>query len=125
MDNPRFRNWKVLCWNVRGLNSEKRQRDVRAKIEESNCSIVCLQETKYESFDLKSIRQFCPQRFDNFAFAPSHGASGGILVVWNSSFFTGCLIEIQRFAVVVSFTSVHNSEVWNLVSVYGPCDGPS
>ena len=124
MDNPRFRNWKVLCWNVHGLNSEKRQRDVRAKIEESNCSIVCLQETKCESFDLKFIRQFCPRRFDNFAFAPSHGASGGILVVWNSAFFSGCLIEIQRFAVVVSFTSIHNSEVWNLVSVYGPCDGP-
>ena len=83
-----------------------------------------MQETKCESFDLKFIRQFCPRRFDNFAFAPSHGASGGILVVWNSAFFSGCLIEIQRFAVVVSFTSTHNSEVWNLVSVYGPCDGP-
>ena len=54
------KNWSVLCWNVRGLNSKARQRDVRAKIEESQCSIVCLQETKCEDFDIRKIRTFCP-----------------------------------------------------------------
>lgn len=123
MDSSSFRNWRVLCWNVCGLNSEARQRDVRAKIEESQCSIVCLQETKCSDFDIRAIRRFCPLRFDNFAFAPSVGASGGILVVWNSSIFKGQLIEIQSFGVVVSFTSVHNAKCWTLVSVYGPCEG--
>ena len=85
---------------------------------------MCLQETKCEEFDIRTIRTFCPRRFDRFAFAPSVGASGGILVIWNSGVFTGTLIEIQRFGVVVSFTSVHNAETWTLVSVYGPCDGP-
>ena len=66
---------------------------------------------------------FHPRRFDHFAFAPSVGDSGGILVIWSSSIFTGKLIEIRSFGVVVSFTSVHNAETWTLVSVYGPCDG--
>ena len=83
MDHTSYRNWRVLCWNVRGLNSEDRQRDVRAKIEESKCSIICLQETKVEHFDLRSIRAFFLRRFDRFAFSPSVGASGGILVIWN------------------------------------------
>jgi exonuclease III len=73
------RKWRVLCWNVRGLNSDQRQRDVRSKIEESECDIICLQETKCESFDSCMIRKFCPKRFDNFAYAPSVGASGGII----------------------------------------------
>ena len=89
------KNWKVLCWNVRGLNSEVRQRAVRAKIEESQCSIVCLQETKCDFFDQRSIRKFCPRRFDNFVYSPSVGASGGILVIWNSSVFEGELVESQ------------------------------
>ena len=59
-----FHNWLVLCWNVRGLNSPARQRDVRAKIEESRCSIICLQETKCDTFDIHMIRSFCPRRFD-------------------------------------------------------------
>lgn len=59
------------------------------KIEESACSIVCLQETKKEHFDMAFIRKFALKRFDQFDFVPSIGASGGLLVVWNSSCFAG------------------------------------
>ena len=53
------RKWRVLCWNVRGLNADNRQREVRSKIEESDCDIICLQETKCESFDWRLLRKFC------------------------------------------------------------------
>lgn len=52
------------------------------------------------------------------------GASGGILIVWNSAFFSGQLIEVQCYGIIISFISVHNSEAWTLVSVYGPWSGP-
>ena len=113
----------MLCWNVRGLNSESRQRVVRAKIEESECAIVCLQETKCSFFDQRFIRKFCPKRFDNFVYAPSEGASGGILILWNSSVFMGRLLDTQKFGIIVEFTSVHNNASWKLVNVYGPCQG--
>ena len=76
-----------------------------------------------EQFDIIMIRPFCPRRFDQFAVSPSVGASGGILIILNSSAFEGQLVEIQHFSVVVSFKSVQNSEKWTLVSVYGPCEG--
>jgi exonuclease III len=75
------RNWRVLCWNVRGLNANDRQRSVRAKIEECSCDIVCLQETKCDSVDWRFIHKFAPKRFDNFTFSPSVGASGGMIVL--------------------------------------------
>ena len=115
------RNQNVLCWNVRGLNSEARQRVVKQKIEESHYAIACLQETKCTSFDSKTIKGFCPKRFDCFACSPSMGASGGILVVWNSSVFVGTLIEVQQFAVVVEFVSRQNNDKWTLVVIHGPC----
>jgi exonuclease III len=65
--------------NVWGLNSEDRQREVRAKIDESECDVICLQETKCETFNWRSIRKFCPKRFDSFVFSPSVGASGALL----------------------------------------------
>ena len=47
MDRNTFsKSWKVLCWNVRGINSDKKWVFIRDKITESNCDIVCLQETK-------------------------------------------------------------------------------
>jgi exonuclease III len=117
------RKWRVLCWNVRGLNSEKHQRALRSKIEEIQCSIICVQETKCEYIDHKLIRKFCPKRFDCFVYSPSVGASGGILILWNSSAFDGSLLELQRFGIRMCFTSVHNGESFTLVSVYGPCQG--
>ena len=84
MDNSGTSNWNVLCWNVRGLNSAARQRAVREKIDESQCSIICLQETKCPSIDARFIRSWCPRRFDQFAYVPSIGASGGLITIWNS-----------------------------------------
>ena len=36
MDNSGTRNWNVLCWNVRGLNSATRQRAMREKLMKAN-----------------------------------------------------------------------------------------
>lgn len=47
-----------LVWNVRGLNSQQKWDALRDKINESNASVVCLQETKRNSFDRDYIRKF-------------------------------------------------------------------
>lgn len=44
------RSWNVLVWNVRGINSQNKWDCIIDKISESAASIVCLQETKRESF---------------------------------------------------------------------------
>ena len=75
------RNWIVLCWNIRGLNASEKHDAVRNKIEESGCSIVCLQETKIRSVEMPLIRKFAPRRFDKYDFIPSVGASRGILIL--------------------------------------------
>ena len=111
----------MLCWNVWGLNSESRQLAVKKKIDESGCSVICLQETKCMHIDQRFLRKFYPRRFDNFAYVPSVGASAGIVVIWNSSFFDGRLIEANPYGVIDEFYSKHTSEVWTLVSVYGLC----
>jgi len=51
------------------------------------------------------------------------GASGGIVVLWNSAMFSGTLVETKKFAIVIKFTSAHNGESWTLVSMYGACSG--
>ncbi len=44
--NSVMRNWNVLRWNVRGLNSDDKWLAIRNKIEESGCVVFCLQEQK-------------------------------------------------------------------------------
>jgi exonuclease III len=79
----------VLNWNIRGLNNDDKQKAVRAKIEESGCFVFCIQETKKEIIDYKLIKKIAPKRFSRFAFVPSVGASGGILLSWNDVVLKG------------------------------------
>lgn len=118
------RDWNVLCWNIRGINASEKWEAVRNKVEESSCSILCIQETKRQTFDLPYIRNFVPRRFDCYEFVPSMGASGGILIIWNSSIFKGEVIDKQQFGITVRFTSMHNGDSWKLTNVYGPCVEP-
>jgi hypothetical protein len=123
MVNLSRRKWCILCWNVHGLNADNRQRAVRSKIDESECDIICLQETKCESFDWRLVRKFFPKHFDSFAYSPLVGTFGGIIVLWNFSIFLGVFMEMQRFGIIINFTSVHDNANWTLVSVYGPFQG--
>jgi exonuclease III len=68
MDNNK--NWKIVKWNIRGIKSDKKWNALSNKIDECGCDIICLQETKRESFDSKYIRNFCPKKFSKFAFVP-------------------------------------------------------
>ena len=82
-----------------------------------------MQETKCEFIDQRLLRKFSPKHFDNFAYSPSVGTSGGILVMWCSTVFNGRLIQITDFGIIIEFTSVHKGESFTLVSVYGPFYG--
>lgn len=49
--NSTTKNWNILSWNIRGMNSEPKWLALKQKIEESDCAILCLQETKREEID--------------------------------------------------------------------------
>jgi exonuclease III len=115
------RKWKVLCWNVRGLNAKEKWEAIRDKISESGCDVICLQETKRQTFDAQFIKKFCPASFDAFEFLPSVGASGGIITIWKSSLFSGSLAFSNAYAISIEFLSKHDQSAWLLTNVYGPC----
>jgi exonuclease III len=91
----------IMDWNIRGINSIERCDDLANKISQSNPSIICLQETKNESFDSTCIRKFCPRRMNQFAYQPSIGLSGGIITIWNGSLFSGTIISQTKFQITV------------------------
>lgn len=101
--NMNSQNWNILCWNVRGFNGSDKWNVVRSKIEESGCSIICIQESKREVIDTLFIRNFAPRKFDSFDYIPSIGASGGLLVIWASSVFIGKVLEKTSFSITLDF----------------------
>lgn len=121
------RSWNVLTWNVRGINSNWKWDAVKDKISQSSCDIVCLQETKKETFDLAFLKNICPANFNCFEYLPSVGASGGILIAWKGLLFDGHKIFSNGFGISLEFSSLVDGAQWVLTCVYGPCtvDGKS
>ena len=113
------RVWNILCWNIRGINASEKWPLIHNKIEESSASIICFQETKRGDIDMLFIRKFVPRRIDQFAFVPSEGASGGLLVIWVGNMFSGQLVQQESFGIVLQFTSKLTSDLFTLVNVYG------
>ena len=69
--NGRFnRDWSFLNWNIRGINSVDKCNAVKEKIEESACSIFCIQETKRSHFDHSYIKKLAPPnpRVEHYGF---------------------------------------------------------
>jgi len=75
------RSWHILLLEHQRFQCSREMGRGPGKIEESACSVLCLQETKKEHVDISFIRKFAPRRFDSYDFIPSNGASGGILVI--------------------------------------------
>jgi hypothetical protein len=42
--------------------------------------------------DLQFLKKICPGVFDSFAFVPSRGALGGMIVAWKSVFFEWSMV---------------------------------
>ena len=118
---PMNRQWNILNWKVRGINTQTRWDDLRARIEESNCGIICIQETKRDNFDLHFLRNFSPRRFNQFAYSPSASSSGGIITIWNGSLFTGTVIDQSSFQITTKLTCNLSGNVFHITNVYGPC----
>ena len=67
MNSQNHRFWKLLCWNVTGINSEEKWSPIRDTLSEASYDIFCLQETKKESFGIQFIRKFSPLGFDSLS----------------------------------------------------------
>jgi len=115
------KNWKVLSWNVHGINSDKKWNAIRDRVSESCCDVICLQKTKRSHFDAMFIRQFCPPVFYQCEFLPSNGASGGSIIIWKSSIFSGSLVFQNEYASSVLLSSAHNNASSILTNIYAPC----
>ena len=113
---------KIMSWNVRGLGSFEKRREVRHLVREKKPFICCLQETKLSGFDFAVCKYLWGDESVDFSFQPTLEASGGIVSmwdtneveVWSSISFNHALVILGRF--------VKTDEHFTVFNVYAPCD---
>lgn len=75
--------WRILSWNIRGLNSEVHRRDLKVLRSKWLPNIICLQETKMSKISGTDISSFWSTNEVKAIYQEARGLSGGLLICWN------------------------------------------
>lgn len=111
----------LICWNVHGLNSVARRSVVRGLISVERASLLCLQETKVESFTNRMLMETLGVDYE-CCLLPAINTVGGVLVAWRRDEWAVSHRSCRHFSVSVFLEPLASSgSSWWLSPVYGPC----
>ncbi|KAJ9709801.1 hypothetical protein PVL29_001319 [Vitis rotundifolia] len=110
---------KIISWNTRGLGSRNKRRVIKDFLRSENPNVVMIQETKKEKCDRRFVGSVWTVRDKDWASLPSCGASGGILIIWDSKKLSSEEVVIGSFSISVKFAMGGRGPMW-ISTVYGP-----
>nr|XP_023894571.1 uncharacterized protein LOC112006527 [Quercus suber] len=113
-------NLKFLSWNVRGLNDVDKRLQVRNLLRSWKADIVCLQETKLEWITRGTVWSIWSCPYVDWLYLGSDGASGGILLMWDSRVVEKVEEAMGHFSVSCKFKNVGDHFEWAFTGVCGP-----
>jgi exonuclease III len=111
---------KILSWNVRGLNDKSKRLHVRNLLKLWGANVICLQETKLDLVTRNLMRSLWGSHHVDWLYCGSDGASGGILVMWDTRVAEKIEDAVGNFLVSCKFRSILNQQKWLFTGVYGP-----
>ena len=113
-------NLKLISWNVRGLNEVDKRLQIRNLLRSWKADIVCLQESKLEWIIRGIVPRIWSCPYVDWLFLGSDGASGGILLMWDSQVVEKVGEAVGHFSVSCKFKNVGDQFEWAFTGVYGP-----
>ena len=113
-------NLKIISWNVRGLSDRDKRFQVQNLVRKWGPDVICLKETKMELITRVVIRSWWGDQHVDWSYLGSCGASGGVLLMWDTRVVNKVEEAMGRFSVSCKFTSVSDQFVWAFIGVYGP-----
>ncbi|KAJ1274660.1 hypothetical protein BS78_05G078500, partial [Paspalum vaginatum] len=114
-------NCNILSWKVRGLNEVARRDSVQELIRDTGSTIVCLQETKIESWSPSLLQEALgPDLATQSLFLPANGISGGVILAASERLFTLQFLHTTAHTISANVTLLADGVSWTITGVYGP-----
>jgi exonuclease III len=73
----------IILWNVRGLGTVEKRKEVRNLVRDKGPFILCIQETKLSVCDAMLCASMWGESLHSYSYRPSVGAAGGLLIMWD------------------------------------------
>ncbi|GLT45515.1 hypothetical protein SLA2020_193430 [Shorea laevis] len=113
---------KVISFNVRGLGSLVKRKEISKLVRIENLDFLFLQETKLEGIEMSLCRLLWNTDDFDWVMQKSNGNSGGLLCVWNKrNFVKSSVVEGHGFIGILGEWGKQRLKC-TFVNVYAPCD---
>lgn len=115
-----LQKFKLLSWNVRGLGCLEKCLVVRNVIREARCDFVCLQETKWNNWELNYVLSLLPSYFQSDCmFITALNSRGGCLISWKRKYLLKSSWATKHTISVLLFDSCTGQQ-FIITNTYGP-----
>ncbi|GMI80139.1 hypothetical protein HRI_001683200 [Hibiscus trionum] len=113
---------RLLSWNVRGLGAAAKKRAVRNLIRQHNGECVILLESKLELVSEFLVKKIWVSDKCEFAYSPSIGRSGGIVICWDEDRFKVSRTLVEERFVCIEGCWLSDNWMCGFMGIYAPCD---
>lgn len=114
--------FKLVSFNVNGLNAESKRRQLRKLIVKWKSSVLLIQESKLTHCNRNVIKQIWENEAFDWRAINACGRSGGLITIWDSEIIE-CLDSIDgAFSLNCIMSNRSDGFQWTLSNVYGPCN---
>ena len=111
---------RILSWNVRGANDRNKRMVLKSFIKTQKLDLVWIQETKIQDMSLGVVRSLGIGKFIEWGAVNARGASGGIVVFWDSKVLELVSMEVAVYSISCWFKNCDDGFVWFFTGVYDP-----
>lgn len=119
----RNRMYRLLMWNMRGLNNPNKCSVVKNFLLYCKCVAVCFQETKLEFLSQEKFRSFCGFHLREFRALDAVGTRGGLITAWNPFLFD-CIEDWSgSYSLNVVLKNKSDESAFLISNIYGPTCG--
>lgn len=85
-----------------GLGRSKKRRPIKDLVNRNRVEVVLIQESKLEVVDRRIIREISGFARTGWAFLPSVGASGGVIIFWDKDRILEVASRVDNFSVTLT-----------------------
>lgn len=111
-----------MCWNIRGLGQDNKAAAIRNAIWKNKITLCSILEWKKEKVDDTLIRSLWGNVRCNYLYQPSHGAYGGIIIMWKEGVLHMEDHLMGAFSLSIKFRNAAGNFTWIFTAVYGASD---
>lgn len=112
---------KMLLFNIRGVGSRVKRKEVQDLVRKNKIDLVCIQESKLDEVNENVCRLIWGNNICGWAARESQGRSGGLITLWDSNKFTSSSWWHMEGALIVNGRWISDGSNCCIVNVYAPC----